>query len=99
MSVVNINALRAFGPPAAGTASASRDDDLRARANVRSKVVPPAHGLELGRGGRISLPLRVPPPALCIDNGAMIGAVAFYSLRYRPDHVPTLVRSSMPLPG
>lgn len=32
-------------------------------------------------------------------NGAMIGATAFYSLRYRPDHVPTLVRSSMPLAG
>ena len=48
---------------------------------------------------RVSLPLRVPPPKLCIDNGAMIGAAAFYSLRYRSDHVPTLVRSSMTLAG
>jgi N6-L-threonylcarbamoyladenine synthase len=48
---------------------------------------------------RISVPLRVPPPKLCIDNGAMIGAAAFYSLLYRSDHIPTLVRSSMPLAG
>jgi N6-L-threonylcarbamoyladenine synthase len=46
---------------------------------------------------RISVPLRVPPPKLCIDNGAMIGAAAYYSLRYRSDHVPTLVRSNLPL--
>ena len=52
---------------------------------------------EIGR--RVSLPLRVPPPKLCIDNGAMIGAAAYFSLRYRADHVPTLVRSSMPLAG
>jgi N6-L-threonylcarbamoyladenine synthase len=46
---------------------------------------------------RVSLPLRVPPPRLCIDNGAMIGAAAFYSLRHRADDVPSLVRSHMPL--
>jgi N6-L-threonylcarbamoyladenine synthase len=46
---------------------------------------------------RISLPLRVPPPHLCIDNGAMIGAAAFYSMRHRSDEIPMLVRSSMSL--
>jgi N6-L-threonylcarbamoyladenine synthase len=46
---------------------------------------------------RVSLPLRVPAPALCIDNGAMIGAAAFYSMRYRAEGIPALVRSSMPL--
>jgi tRNA N6-adenosine threonylcarbamoyltransferase len=46
---------------------------------------------------RVSLPLRVPPPKLCIDNGAMIGAAAFYSMRFRPDDVPTLVRSGLAL--
>ena len=48
---------------------------------------------------RVSLPLRVPPPKLCIDNGAMIGAAAFFSLRHRAGGIPTLVRSSMPLAG
>jgi N6-L-threonylcarbamoyladenine synthase len=46
---------------------------------------------------RVSLPLRVPTPRLCIDNGAMIGAAAYYSLRHRAEDVPTLVRSHMPL--
>ncbi|HEX9437479.1 MAG TPA: tRNA (adenosine(37)-N6)-threonylcarbamoyltransferase complex transferase subunit TsaD [Candidatus Limnocylindria bacterium] len=46
---------------------------------------------------RVALPLRVPPPKLCIDNGAMIGAAAFYSMRHRADGIPTLVRSNMPL--
>ncbi len=46
---------------------------------------------------RVSLPLRVPPPKLCIDNGAMIGAAAYYSLSYRSDDVPTLVRSGLAL--
>ena len=46
---------------------------------------------------RIALPLRVPPPALCIDNGAMIGAAAYFSLRHRAGGIPTLVRSNMPL--
>lgn len=46
---------------------------------------------------RVSLPLRVPPPRLCIDNGAMIGAAAYHSMRHRADEVPTLVRSHMPL--
>jgi N6-L-threonylcarbamoyladenine synthase len=50
---------------------------------------------EIGR--RISLPLRVPPPKLCTDNGAMIGAAAFYSMRHRSDEIPMLVRSSMSL--
>ena len=46
---------------------------------------------------RTSVPLRVPPPRLCTDNGAMIGAAAFFSLRHRTSEIPTLVRSSMPL--
>ena len=46
---------------------------------------------------RTSVPLRVPPPRLCTDNGAMIGAAAFFSLRHRTGEIPTLVRSSMPL--
>ena len=46
---------------------------------------------------RTSLPLRVPPPRLCTDNGAMIGAAAFFSLRHRTGEIPSLVRSSMPL--
>jgi len=48
---------------------------------------------------RVSLPLRVPPPKLCIDNGAMIGAAAFFSLQHRASDRPTLVRSTMPLAG
>ena len=46
---------------------------------------------------RTGVPLRVPPPRLCTDNGAMIGAAAFFSLRHRTSEIPTLVRSSMPL--
>jgi N6-L-threonylcarbamoyladenine synthase len=46
---------------------------------------------------RISVPLRVPPPRLCTDNGAMIGAAAFYSLRHRGAEMPAGVRSSLPL--
>jgi N6-L-threonylcarbamoyladenine synthase len=48
---------------------------------------------------RVALPLRVPPPPLCIDNGAMIGAAAFFSLRHRARGIPTLVRSTLPLAG
>lgn len=50
---------------------------------------------EIGR--RVSLPLRVPAPKLCVDNGAMIGAAAFFSLRYRSEDVPRLVRSGLAL--
>jgi N6-L-threonylcarbamoyladenine synthase len=46
---------------------------------------------------RISVPLRVPPLRLCTDNGAMIGAAAFYSLRHRGAEMPAGVRSSLPL--
>jgi tRNA N6-adenosine threonylcarbamoyltransferase len=46
---------------------------------------------------RVSLPLRVPPPKLCTDNGAMIGAAAFFSMRHRSDRIPMLVRSGLAL--
>jgi tRNA N6-adenosine threonylcarbamoyltransferase len=46
---------------------------------------------------RIGVPLRVPPPRLCTDNGAMIGAAAFFSLRHRGAEMPAGVRSDLPL--
>jgi N6-L-threonylcarbamoyladenine synthase len=46
---------------------------------------------------RIGHPLRVPPPRLCTDNGAMIGAAAFFVLRDRGTEVPVTVRSDMKL--
>ena len=46
---------------------------------------------------RIGMPLRVPPPRLCTDNGAMIGAAAFFSLRHRGAEMPLGVRSDLPL--
>ena len=46
---------------------------------------------------RIGLPLRVPPIRLCTDNGAMVGAAAFYSLRHRGPEMPAGVRSNLPL--
>jgi N6-L-threonylcarbamoyladenine synthase len=46
---------------------------------------------------RIGHPLRVPPPRLCTDNGAMIGAAAFFVLRDHGTPVPQSVRSDMKL--
>ncbi len=46
---------------------------------------------------RIGHPLRVPPPPLCTDNGAMIGAAAFFVLRHRGTEIPTTVRSDLKL--
>jgi N6-L-threonylcarbamoyladenine synthase len=46
---------------------------------------------------RIGVPLSVPPPRLCTDNGAMIGAAAFFSLRHRGAEMPAGVRSNLPL--
>jgi len=46
---------------------------------------------------RIGHPLRVPPPRLCTDNGAMIGAAAFFVLRHRGTEMPVAVRSDMKL--
>ena len=46
---------------------------------------------------RIGHPLRVPPPRLCTDNGAMIGAAAFFVLRDRGTEIPVNVRSDMKL--
>jgi N6-L-threonylcarbamoyladenine synthase len=46
---------------------------------------------------RIGVPLRVPPLRLCTDNGAMVGAAAFYSLRHRGAEMPAGVRSNLPL--
>jgi len=46
---------------------------------------------------RIGHPLRVPAPRLCTDNGAMIGAAAFFVLRDRGTEIPVNVRSDMKL--
>jgi N6-L-threonylcarbamoyladenine synthase len=46
---------------------------------------------------RIAVPLYVPPPRLCTDNGAMVGAAAFFSLRHRGAEMPAGVRSNLPL--
>ena len=46
---------------------------------------------------RIGRPLVVPPPRLCTDNGAMIGAAAFFVLRHRGTEIPTAVRSDLKL--
>ncbi len=46
---------------------------------------------------RIGHPLRVPTPRLCTDNGAMIGAAAFFVLRHRGTEIPTSVRSDLKL--
>ncbi len=41
--------------------------------------------------------LRVPPPRLCTDNGAMVGAAAFFTMRYRTSETPLAVRPNMRL--
>ena len=46
---------------------------------------------------RIGHPLVVPPPRLCTDNGAMIGAAAFFVLRHRGTEIPQTVRSDLKL--
>jgi N6-L-threonylcarbamoyladenine synthase len=46
---------------------------------------------------RIGHPLTVPRPGLCTDNGAMIGAAAFFVLRHRGTEIPTAVRSDLKL--
>jgi N6-L-threonylcarbamoyladenine synthase len=46
---------------------------------------------------RIGHPLRVPRPGLCTDNGAMIGAAAFYVLRHRGTEMPVTARSDLRL--
>ncbi len=46
---------------------------------------------------RIGRPLRAPPPHLCTDNGAMIGAAAFFVLRHRGTEIPMTVRSDLRL--
>ncbi len=46
---------------------------------------------------RIGHPLVVPPPRLCTDNGAMIGAAAFFVLRHHGTEIPQTVQSGMKL--
>lgn len=46
---------------------------------------------------RVGHPLVVPPPRLCTDNGAMIGAAAFFVLRHRGTEIPQTVRSDLKL--
>ncbi|MDQ2952167.1 MAG: tRNA (adenosine(37)-N6)-threonylcarbamoyltransferase complex transferase subunit TsaD [Chloroflexota bacterium] len=53
--------------------------------------------LRLEIAKRIGRPLVVPPPRLCTDNGAMIGAAAFFVLRHRGTEIPTTVQSGLRL--
>ena len=46
---------------------------------------------------RVGHPLRVPSPALCTDNGAMIAAAGFYVLRHRGTEIPVTVQSGLRL--
>jgi tRNA N6-adenosine threonylcarbamoyltransferase len=46
---------------------------------------------------RIGHPLRVPRPGLCTDNGAMIGAAAFFVLRHHGTEIPVAARSDLKL--
>jgi N6-L-threonylcarbamoyladenine synthase len=46
---------------------------------------------------RVGHPLRVPRPALCTDNGAMIGAAAYFALRHRSPESLVAVRSDLKL--
>jgi tRNA A37 threonylcarbamoyltransferase TsaD len=39
----------------------------------------------------------VPRPGLCTDNGAMIGAAAFFVLRHRGTEIPVAARSDLKL--
>jgi N6-L-threonylcarbamoyladenine synthase len=41
--------------------------------------------------------LRVPPPRLCTDNGAMIGAAAFYAAKYPTREMPLVARPNLKL--
>ena len=53
--------------------------------------------LRLEISKRIGRRLVVPPPRLCTDNGAMIGAAAFFVLRHRGTEIPTTVQSGLRL--
>src|SRR3989442_12934159 len=46
---------------------------------------------------RIGQPLREPRPGPCTDNGAMIGAAAFFALRHRGTEMPVAARSDLKL--
>ena len=46
---------------------------------------------------RIGHALRVPPPRLCTDNGAMIAAAAFFVLRHPGTEIPVTVQSGLRL--
>jgi N6-L-threonylcarbamoyladenine synthase len=107
-----VRSLEAKGPlPVADLAASFQHtvNETLAERVARAAAETPVRTVMLGGGvaanlalreeirRRISVPLRVPPPKLCIDNGAMIGAAAYYQLRYRAGNANTQVRSTMPL--
>jgi len=107
-----VRGLEAKGPLPVPDLAASFQrtvNEMLAERVARAAAETPVRSVMLGGGvaanlalreqisRRISVPLRVPPPKLCIDNGAMIGAAAYYQLRYRAGEDHTQVRSTMPL--
>lgn len=107
-----VRSLEAKGPVPVGDVAASFQKavvDALAEKTARAAAEHGVRSVMLGGGvsangalraeitRRIGVPLRVPAPRLCTDNGAMIGAAAFFSLRHRGPEMPAGVRSSLPL--
>ena len=107
-----VRSLEQKGPVPVGDVAASFQKavvDALAEKTARAAAEPGVRSVLLGGGvsangplraeiqRRIGVPLRVPAPRLCTDNGAMIGAAAFFSLRHRGPEMPAGVRSSLPL--
>jgi N6-L-threonylcarbamoyladenine synthase len=107
-----VRRLEATGPVPVADVAASFQRAIvstLAEKTARAAAEHAVRGVMLGGGVAANLPLRAeierrtgrPPrvaaPRLCTDNGAMIGAAAFFSLRYSEEPIPELVRSNMPL--
>jgi N6-L-threonylcarbamoyladenine synthase len=107
-----VRSLEEKGPLPVGDVAASFQKaivEALAEKTARAAAEHGARGVMLGGGvaansalradiaRRISVPLYAPPPRLCTDNGAMIGAAAFFSLRHRGAEMPAGVRSNLPL--